>query len=74
MFRTPSDEIPREMSLRLTAIRETFEEAGILILKKNGRLIKSEELPNLEEFKRWRQLRDIFLHFRHNFNLKISSK
>ena len=51
MFRTPPDEIPREMSLRLTAIRETFEEAGILILKKNGRLIKSEELPNLEEFK-----------------------
>ena len=62
MFRTPPDEIPRELSLRLTAIRETFEEAGILILKKNGRLIKSEELPNLEEFKRWRQLRDVYFY------------
>ena len=71
MFRTPPDEIPRELSLRLTAIRETFEEAGILILKKNGRLIKSEELPNLEELKNWRQLRDVYFLA---FHYKISSK
>ncbi|CAG5101914.1 Similar to nudt19: Nucleoside diphosphate-linked moiety X motif 19 (Xenopus laevis) [Cotesia congregata] len=32
-----SNELPREVSLRITAIRETFEECGILIAASNGK-------------------------------------
>ena len=33
IFKTRSNELPREISLRITAIREAFEECGILICK-----------------------------------------
>ena len=46
--------ISRDLSLRITAIRETFEESGILLLEKNGQLIKSSDLPNKNEIKQWR--------------------
>lgn len=32
--RAGENELPREISLRITAIRETFEESGILLCKK----------------------------------------
>jgi len=55
LYRTPKDEpISRDLSLRITAIRETFEESGILLLEKNGQLIKSSDLPNKNEIKQWR--------------------
>lgn len=34
IFKSKPDELPREISLRISAIRETFEECGILICKK----------------------------------------
>lgn len=34
----PSDGIPGEVSLRINAIRETFEESGILMLRDAGRM------------------------------------
>ncbi|KAL6423889.1 hypothetical protein ACFW04_010371 [Cataglyphis niger] len=33
IYRSRQDELPREISLRITAIRETFEESGILMCK-----------------------------------------
>lgn len=33
--RTSENELPREVSLRISAIRETFEESGILLCKKS---------------------------------------
>ena len=37
LYVTPdNEEVPRDLSLRIGAIRETFEESGILILDKNG--------------------------------------
>lgn len=33
IFKTRPNELPREISLRITAIREAFEECGILICK-----------------------------------------
>lgn len=39
IFQSKSDELPKEISLRITAIRETFEECGILFckqIKKDG--------------------------------------
>lgn len=33
IYQSRPNELPREISLRITAIRETFEEAGILICK-----------------------------------------
>ena len=51
LYITPDDEeCPRDLSLRLGAIRETFEESGILILEKNGQLIKSNQLPSSVSF------------------------
>lgn len=40
IYRSIQNELPREISLRITAIRETFEESGILICRhKNDRTI-----------------------------------
>lgn len=33
IFRSLQDELPREISLRITAIRETFEECGVLVCR-----------------------------------------
>jgi len=49
---TIENEIPRPVSLRITAIRETFEESGILVLEKNGELIKESDLPPRVIFKK----------------------
>lgn len=57
LFETPKDElIPRDLSLRITAIRETFEESGILLLEdeKTGDLVKN--VPPKSELKKWRTL------------------
>lgn len=35
IFKFRPNELPREISLRITAIRETFEECGILICKQS---------------------------------------
>lgn len=35
IFKFKPNELPREISLRITAIRETFEECGILICKQS---------------------------------------
>ncbi|XP_076240849.1 acyl-coenzyme A diphosphatase NUDT19 [Calliopsis andreniformis] len=35
IFKSKPNELPREISLRITAIRETFEECGVLICKKS---------------------------------------
>lgn len=35
IFQFKSNELPKEISLRITAIRETFEECGILICKQS---------------------------------------
>ena len=46
LYVTPDDEeCPRDLSLRLGAIRETFEESGILLLEKGGSLIQEKDLP-----------------------------
>ena len=46
LYITPDDEeCPRDLSLRLGAIRETFEESGILLLEKGGTLIQDKDLP-----------------------------
>lgn len=36
IFRARENELLREVSLRITAIRETFEECGILICRRDG--------------------------------------
>ena len=40
---TPSDSIPGEVSLRINAIREMFEESGILMLRDAGRMAEIQE-------------------------------
>jgi nucleoside diphosphate-linked moiety X motif protein 19 len=55
MFQNKDDEIDRNVSLRISAIRETFEESGILILRKNNELIDESSLPNKSELKIWRK-------------------
>ena len=50
------DEIPRTLSLRITAIRETFEESGILMLQKKHDIIKESDLPPKNELKKWRDI------------------
>jgi len=56
LYVTPNDEeIPRDLSLRIGAIRETFEESGILILEKNGEAIKAKHLPSRAELAQWRR-------------------
>ena len=35
IFKARENELPREISLRITAIRETFEECGILLCKRS---------------------------------------
>ena len=36
----------RDFALRITGIRETFEESGILLLEKHGKWIDSSQLPS----------------------------
>ncbi|XP_051163983.1 acyl-coenzyme A diphosphatase NUDT19 isoform X2 [Leptopilina boulardi] len=38
IFKKISNELPREISLRITAIRETFEECGILLCKRSTKV------------------------------------
>ena len=42
IFRSKKNELPREISLRISAIRETFEESGILICNKSSEIISNE--------------------------------
>ncbi|KAK2576096.1 hypothetical protein KPH14_007431 [Odynerus spinipes] len=58
IFQSKSDELPKEISLRITAIRETFEECGILLckqIKKNGILSHwAQSVPiSKEEVQDW---------------------
>ena len=48
IFQSKKDELPREISLRISAIRETFEECGILICKKSDSKIseKADNFPS----------------------------
>ncbi|XP_025263359.1 nucleoside diphosphate-linked moiety X motif 19 isoform X2 [Camponotus floridanus] len=57
IYRSIQNELPREISLRITAIRETFEESGILICRhKNDRTVtnwaKFVSLPK-DELQMW---------------------
>ena len=40
----PEETVPRDLSLRISSIRECFEESGILIVEKNGELIQGKGL------------------------------
>ena len=44
------------MSLRIAAIRETFEESGILVLGKRDTLIGEADLPSKSEVQNWRTI------------------
>lgn len=37
IFHSKENELPREVSLRITAIRETFEECGILLCEQSSK-------------------------------------
>ncbi len=48
-------ELDKDLSLRISSIRECFEESGILFLEKNGTLVSEAELPDRDELSRWRK-------------------
>lgn len=62
------NELPRQISLRITAIRETFEESGILICRHKdddtvtnwAKHVSSKKYHEMEQFVYWILL-DIFL-------------
>ncbi|XP_024945312.1 nucleoside diphosphate-linked moiety X motif 19 isoform X2 [Cephus cinctus] len=56
IFKAELNELPREISLRITAIRETFEECGILLckrLKKNNSTSEWAEVIPRAEVQSW---------------------
>ena len=46
----------RDLSLRISAARECFEESGILFLSKNKNLIQEKDLPGKSELQKWREM------------------
>ena len=46
----------RNLTLRIAAVRETFEESGILLLEKNGELVGKKQLPDIGELRKWRNI------------------
>ncbi|XP_076624735.1 acyl-coenzyme A diphosphatase NUDT19 [Colletes latitarsis] len=48
IFKSKPNELPKEISLRITAIRETFEECGILICKKSPNHLHSDWAEHVE--------------------------
>lgn len=47
IFKSEPNELPREVSLRITAIRETFEECGVLMCKRKN---DSRAIPNWAQY------------------------
>lgn len=58
IYRSRQDELPREISLRITAIRETFEESGVLMCRHKDadtstnwvKHVSSKRLQKLDQF------------------------
>lgn len=56
IFKARRNELPREISLRITAIRETFEESGVLMCRRaaeKGTLTEWAECMVVDDMKNW---------------------
>jgi len=56
LYKTDAEEsVSRDLSLRISSIRECFEESGILLVEKDGQLIQAKDLPSQSEITKWRK-------------------